>query len=138
MAFLRPFFRLSFSQLATLPRVFLCVLACRIGLSLKPLKTLEWSRRIQLGSPSNVPVRRLVWAVTAASRRIPRSTCLVQAVALHYLLTRAGHASSIHIGVKKPDGRNFEAHAWVELDHEILIGGSPSASFTPILAVQNR
>src|SRR4051812_31580318 len=133
MAFLRPLVRLPFSQLVLLPRALFYVLACRVGLNISPLRMLAWSRRMQPVKPSNIPVRRLVWSVALAARRIPRATCLVQALALHRILTRAGQDSRIHIGVAKSEGRSFEAHAWVELDREVLIGGPTAASYTPIL-----
>ena len=57
----------------------------------------------------------LAWAVAAAGRRIPRATCLVQALALELMLIRSGHAADIEIGVAK-EGGQFEAHAWVQAE----------------------
>ena len=70
---------------------------------------------------------RVVWAVTAASQRAPGwATCLTQALAVQALLARRGYASSLHIGVMHGDQRELKAHAWVEDEGRILIGGPPS------------
>ncbi len=55
----------------------------------------------------------LAWAVRTVSRHIPGATCLTQALALRWLLSRSGHVSVVRIGVAKQQGR-FHAHAWVE------------------------
>ena len=70
--------------------------------------------RIPLSVPADLPVNRLVWAVQAASRRIPMASCLTQSLALQSLLTRSGRSSQLHLGVKKDQQTGFQAHAWVE------------------------
>lgn len=71
--------------------------------------------------PSRFSVAELEWAVRAASRLVPRATCLTQALTLNHLLHRAGRASLVRIGVARRSGQ-FAAHAWVE--H----GGTPLLS----------
>lgn len=61
-------------------------------------------------------------AVRRASRVIPASTCLPQALATYSMLTRRGILAEVRIGVAKDGRRGFEAHAWVELDGAVLIG----------------
>lgn len=52
--------------------------------------------------------------VTAAARRGAfRPTCLVESLALWFLLKQQGVDSTLRIGVRKVS-RKFEAHAWVE------------------------
>ena len=76
----------------------------------------------------------LTWAVAAASRRVPRATCLTQALALQTLLGREGYESDLHIGVAKaPDGA-FEAHAWLASGGRVLIGGGVDR-FTPLVSI---
>jgi hypothetical protein len=67
-------------------------------------------------------VKRLAWAVQAAARRIPGASCLTQALALQYVLGRAGETTKLHIGVAKDSARGFEAHAWLEHRGAILVG----------------
>ena len=83
-------------------------------------------------------VEELAWAVRSASRRVPRATCLVQALALQALLARYGHTSTLRIGVAKGDARELEAHAWLEREGSVLIGGAEAARFTPLPALPGR
>jgi hypothetical protein len=91
------------------------------------LWVLSWRRVAAIRpSPSKSPasqvsIERLESAVRAASRAIPRCTCLTRALALHHLLSRAGYESSIYFGVAKTPARGFEAHAWVEHDGVTLL-----------------
>jgi len=62
------------------------------------------------------------WAVRTAARYVPGATCLVQALAASALLSRAGHAPDLRIGVVKPDRSALSAHAWVERDGVIVVG----------------
>jgi hypothetical protein len=69
----------------------------------------------------------------AVSRRLfPERPCLVQALAARWLLARRGIASDLHIGVLKNDDA-LEAHAWLERDGRVLVGGAASpAVFHPL------
>lgn len=58
----------------------------------------------------------------AARRSLWPTSCLRQALALRFLLARRGIETRLHIGVKS-GGDGFGAHAWVEYQGEILIGG---------------
>lgn len=50
---------------------------------------------------------------------LTRPNCLERSMALWWMLRRQGLGGELHIGARKEGGR-FEAHAWVELDGEIL------------------
>jgi len=99
------------------------------------------SRRSPLARPAP-PVRRvgskegavdeLAWAVEAASRYVPRATCLVQALALQALCARRGQATTLRIGVAHGERRELEAHAWLEGEGRILIGSRGSTGFAPL------
>lgn len=96
----------------------------RLGLSLlgfrRVRRTLEFLARTRRASP--VLPARIVWAVTAAGRRMPGgSRCLVQALAAQTLLARHGHAAQLRIGVARA-GAGINAHAWLERDGEPLFG----------------
>jgi hypothetical protein len=77
-------------------------------------------------------VTELAWAVTMAGRHIPDATCLTQALAIHALLTQAGHRARVEIGVAKES--RFEAHAWVTCNGSVVLGATESALYHPILA----
>jgi hypothetical protein len=59
-----------------------------------------------------------------ASRYVPCATCLVQAFTAQILLGRNGHAGEVHIGVALDDKQGFRAHAWVESEGKVLVGGA--------------
>jgi transglutaminase superfamily protein len=138
MGSLRKFAQLDRRDKRLLLRVLVVVAAVRVALWVLPFGTL---RKLMShfanprGSRPAVAPHRLVWAVTAASRRIPSATCLTQALALHLLCRRRGWPTQLQIGVARSNGA-FRAHAWVEHGGEILIGepASPNA-FTPLPSV---
>lgn len=69
-------------------------------------------------------------ALERGSRYVAGSTCLVQALAGQWLLQREGYAPQLRIGVSKSEG--FEAHAWLELEGKVVIGGpEESERFRP-------
>ncbi len=75
---------------------------------------------------------KVAWSVRAVAGRMPGATCLVQALALQRLLSRAGHVSALEVGVAK-SGRRLEAHAWLRYEGSVLIGGS-AEPYTPLVA----
>jgi hypothetical protein len=64
----------------------------------------------------------LARAVSAVARRIPGATCLTQALALDLLLRRRGVVARLVVGVSNR-GERFGAHAWLEYEGRVLIGG---------------
>jgi hypothetical protein len=112
-------------------RAFVALAVARVALVLVPLGWLRaWAQR--LGGPGQ-PVDRIVWAVSAATRRMPGATCLVSAFALQRLLSREGHASELHIGVAKRDSE-LAAHAWIVCEGRTLIGEHEGNDYTHLLA----
>ncbi len=78
-----------------------------------------------------VPAADIALAVTRASKLVPFATCLTQALAGGFLIRRAGSDAIIHFGVAKGDA-GFKAHAWLECNGGILIGGSEAAAYLPL------
>jgi len=75
------------------------------------------------GEPK-ISVERVAWAVSAASRYIPKGrNCLLRAITTHYLLKKLGYPSMIHIGVDRSAENTLAAHAWVENEGKVVIGG---------------
>jgi len=69
----------------------------------------------------------VLWAVDAAARRLPWiGTCLCQALAAQLLLARRGVSAEVHIGVAREPGGGLTAHAWLESDRRLLLGGPVS------------
>ncbi len=66
-------------------------------------------------------VRRAVHIVAAACRRHPvRSSCLPRTIVLWGLLRRRGIGGDLRIGVRYDTQGQFEAHAWLEWNGEVL------------------
>ena len=88
------------------------------------------------GENEKFSVERLAWVVGVASRFVPKATCLAQALALHVLLQQAGYEVFLHIGVTNNEEGNLKAHAWIESQGRVLIGGSDLNSYTPLLTME--
>lgn len=80
------------------------------------------ARAVPLGKGDLEP-RKVRWAVRAVSRRMHDTKCLPQAIVALELLRGSGHDAALHIGARKEEA--FEAHAWVELDGEVVVGHLP-------------
>ncbi|MEE4153466.1 MAG: lasso peptide biosynthesis B2 protein [Erythrobacter sp.] len=69
----------------------------------------------------------VAYAIKGMARRVPwRSDCLVQAMAAQHWLMRRGIASEIVIGTATGRQSEFEAHAWLAREGEVLLGGDIS------------
>jgi hypothetical protein len=114
-------------------RALFVVCSIRLGLWLLPIGTV---RRFVLrtGKTRSVcpSIPRLVWAVRAVSRIVPLATCLTQALTLQWLLSRYGHPSRIHLGARRNSTGRFEAHAWVECEGRVVIGGAEAPNYVSL------
>ena len=82
---------------------------------------------------------RIVWAVVVASRYVPKSTCLTQALTAQVLLAQRGFPAQLHIGVaKQGEDKPLEAHAWVESEGRIVIGGSGLGHYTRLSGLERQ
>ena len=86
-------------------------------------------RRVLLSVAQQFRTRRplqsstLLWAMNAAKRRCPvASTCLGEALVAEALFRRHGIHPTLCMGAARREGR-FEAHAWLEQDDAVVIGG---------------
>jgi len=80
----------------------------------------------------HLKAQRIIWAVVTASRYIPKATCLTQALAGQVLLARYGYESNLHLGVQNDAGGTLGAHAWLEREGQVVIGGLGLSGFTPL------
>jgi hypothetical protein len=128
---LRRFLGLPAGDQLLLARAALYVLAARLALWTLPYRRAR-ALADRVGHPTGrtlTPPARTAWAVEAAAARIPRATCLTQALAAEVMLRRQGHVPDLHIGVAK-DRQSFEAHAWLELDGRVLVGDHDLGRYT--------
>ena len=99
-------------------------------------RTLRWVERIGRGGRGAAPdpeldLRRVRWAVGAASRLLPGTRCLAQALAGQVVLARRGVPTRLRIGVGRSSGA-MSAHAWLERDGRAVLGEARSDEFTPL------
>ena len=81
------------------------------------------------GGPDWRRAQVALWSVDAVSRRLLRGKpCLTQALVAQKLLRGYGVDPDLRIGASLSAGGPFRAHAWLEHDGEVLIGGRDSAS----------
>lgn len=138
---LRKLFRSSAAEWSALCRALPLVLVFRLALWTLPFRRIQqWAKRLaESGRPARrvPPAAAVALGVARASRLVPRATRLTQALATQVLLSRAGYSSTVQIGVATDGTQGFEAHAWVECDGEIVIGGGGSrARFRPLLVLE--
>jgi hypothetical protein len=134
------FFHLPSVEKCLLFRAWILLGVIRLGLELFPFSTLRKlldRLRIKLGSlKKKFSEEQLVWSVTVVSRYIPKATCLAQALTTQFLLQQAGHQACLHIGVTEADEGRLKAHAWVESQGRILMGGFDLSRYTHLLALE--
>lgn len=72
--------------------------------------------------------RQAAWAASrVGSRLLPKRPCLTQALVAQFFLWRRGDdTTTMHIGVTKGEDGNLLAHAWLEHQGRVVIGGTGS------------
>ena len=97
----------------------------------------RWARSARTELDANhrptLTAHRVGQLVTAAAYRIPGTTCLPRALVTQVLLCRHGHGAELHIGVNRDSQGRIQAHAWVETEGRVVIGGPEVTGFQPIL-----
>ena len=115
------------------------VFGAQVAISVLPFRTvhrltrkLRWAvvRYDALKAQQPGTSEEVARAVERAGRQIPRARCLSRALAGSVILARHGHQTRLRIGVRRPGGEGFEAHAWLEREGEVLVGG-PATGFVP-------
>lgn len=127
--------RVTLGELGLFMTALPVVATVRLALWLLPSRTtLGLVRRIEsvtrrdTGRP-RVSATRIVWAIEAVSRRIPKATCLTQALSAKLLLWCFGHQTQLCLGVARSSTGVFRAHAWLERDGRPVLGGAGVQTF---------
>jgi len=107
------------------------VVVVRLGLWLLPFRLLyrlvikfESAQLPQSADPKII--EQISWAVEAVSRFVPRATCLTQAMAAKVIFYRNNLPAVLRIGVTRDSRGALLAHAWIETNGKIAIGGTES------------
>jgi hypothetical protein len=113
--------------------------AVRLGLRVLPFRTVL--RMVARMTPEKSGVEgadpaspgRVAWAVAVAKNYMPGvTTCLAQALAAQVLLGRRGLPAKVRIGVDQHNKERFLAHAWVESNGRIVVGGEDVSRYAPL------
>jgi hypothetical protein len=127
--------------LAALP----LVVTVRVALWVLSSRTiLRLVSRLERWSGGNVTARTrigpstIIWAVESVSRRIPRATCLTQAIAAKLLLRWSGLDAQLCLGVASSGDGSLRAHAWLEREGRPLLGGAGTKSLVRLPELPDR
>ena len=113
-------------------KAWFTLIAVRVLLWVAPYRWIEARVMTPPSAPAAiVPPAEIALAVTRASKLVPFATCLTQALAGAFLIRRAGSHAIIHFGVARGEA-GFKAHAWLESEGGILIGGNEAAAYLPL------
>ncbi len=130
MQALRKFARSRAVERRLILQALLVVPAVRLALWLLPFRVVHrLVRDRRVSGPTTVSAERIVWAVTAAAARVPRATCLTQALGASLLLPRYGHDATLRVGVAKDEDGRLRAHAWLESGGVTILGEPEPGSF---------
>jgi len=88
--------------------------------------------RARRRSRAAVPLDRLAWILGAAGTLLPgKRTCLVRALAGRLLVAGEGYTPTLRLGVARDADGRLDAHAWLECDGRVLVGGGGLDRYTP-------
>lgn len=123
-------------------RAVFVIWVVRVSLSLLPFgwvcRVLDWFATTFPSLQNDVDsadVAHVAGIVTALSRRVVGDrSCLTAALVGQLFLRRRGYRSTLRIGVRKDARTGILAHAWLERDGEIVIGGDSEfvGQFVPL------
>jgi len=108
---------------------FILLWTVRLGLWVFSFRNVESLSSINFvwNNDENISDEKIIWAITATNRFVPRATCLIQAISARVLLSMHGYSSEFRLGVAH-EGDHLVAHAWLEKEGRVLIGG-PISNF---------
>ena len=77
--------------------------------------------------------------VEIARDKVPwRAECFESALCLRKMLRRRGIASTLHYGIGAGESGALNAHVWLSVGGEVLIGGENAAEFACVATFSNE
>ena len=133
MRVLRRFFLSSTVERLLVLQALAVVPAVRLALWVLPFRVVHrFVRDRHVSDRMTLSADRVVRAVAAVSARVPRATCLTQALAASLLLPRYGHDATLRVGVAKDEAGRLRAHAWLESGGATILGEPEPGAFQPL------
>jgi len=140
MSLVHKWVRLSSEERRFTFQAWVTALLIRAGFWLLPFavfRRMAEKAALETDARFSIPLANLCRLVTAVSRRIPYTTCLSTAFTAFILLRRQGYPVNLCLGVNRDDQAILRAHAWVELNDQILVGRQEGESYVPLRAPQD-
>jgi hypothetical protein len=143
----RKLLSLSIAEQCLLLKVSFWLIAMKVALvSFRFQSVIKWlaiiNKPVNHQIPDPTKMQKIIRAIEISGNNMPGNlTCLPQALVAQSLLTRLGFKVDFRIGVARNAQGQLLAHAWIEKNGEIVLGGVQSLSrFTPLppLAIKNR
>lgn len=127
MGRIRKFFCLPQIEKVLFLRALLLLVHSRSSFQFKQFKNVvrHFSRKAASQEPpqvNSVSSSRVAFLLDAASSFIPAPTCLSKALAGSVLFKSCGYQTLLHIGVTRDDVSLLEAHAWLTLEDNVIVG----------------
>jgi hypothetical protein len=89
--------------------------------------------------PDPEAVARIGWAVEAAARRAPWPVlCFERGLAAHAILRRRGLNSTLIYGARGAGAGGPDAHVWVRVGDQIVVGGESAAAYATLATFPGR
>lgn len=127
---IQKFLHLNLNEKYLLIGTFLVLSSIRVGfLFLKFPLLQEMLNRISefhfsTSTKSAVSIERIVWCVEVSTQLSPGGAkCLARALTVQTLMKQQGYDPVLKIGVIKNSTEEFKAHAWIEHQGTVVIGG---------------
>ena len=120
--------KLSYSEIILIPETLLHLLIFRLKVSYQPSR--KWMPKATTVNAKKIIPKKMAIAllvvrvINGLENRTPwKNTCLVKALATHRMLQKRQIDHRIHIGVAPKLNKHFDAHAWLSVGNEIILGG---------------
>lgn len=129
----KSFIKIQLDKKILLIKTFFLMILIKLALhffSLKRIKKISLLLK-STKKRTNTEMKDILWAINVISNLF-KFKCLTTALAGQILLSRCNYQSKLKIGVKNI--YEFEAHAWLEIDNEIILG-EHSEAFISILEI---
>lgn len=129
--------KLSFSEIVLIPEALLVLFIYRLKVSHQ--SSIKWMPKATTDISEKITAKKMgiallvVKVINGLETRTPwKNTCLVKALATHKMLKKRQINHKIHIGVAPKLNNYFEAHAWLSIENEIILGGKNLSGFHEI------
>jgi len=129
--------KLTFYEVELIPEALFQLFVARLKVSfLSSVKYLKPGDSAAFSAPDVDKMdkaRIIAGIIEGLSHRTPwKSTCLVKALAARWMLQKRGIGHVLHFGVAQKPDKTFEAHAWLSVNGEVILGGGNLEKFKEI------